>query len=156
MDLPTLWRSQLIATVKKNVELRTSRTMILIYLIPFVILTGVLILLTVISAIYDITFWDPYNNTMGGIVFLYYIMSLPSLVTMGKEKEAGTRDIMLRVSGSNNNSRRACITLFYFSLPLLLEVYIVLLTVITLLLKSSLSLDSHGGSTSSVGLSLMG
>ncbi len=108
-DLPPLWQSQLIATVKKNMELRTSLLSMLLYIIPFVILTGILIIFTVFSATSDVNFWDPYNGTMGGIVILYFIMSLASLNAMGNEKEVGVRDLMLQVSGSNKNSRRAFI-----------------------------------------------
>ncbi len=101
--MPPMWRAQLIATVKKNIKLRKSRVALLIYFIPFGLLTAVLLVLSVLSRIYDLNYWDPDNNIMGGLVFFYYIMSLASLILLGREKESGFRDFMLQVSGCVNN-----------------------------------------------------
>ncbi len=101
--MPPMWRAQLIATVKKNIKLRKSRVALLIYLIPFGILTAVLLVLSVLGRMDDFNYWDPENEIMGGLVFFYYVMSLASLILLGIEKESGFRDFMLQVSGCVNN-----------------------------------------------------
>ncbi len=110
---PPVWRCQLIATVKKNLALRTSRGAVLLFTIPFVLCVGLYILFTVQIVKYNSFPWGD-SNPMGQFIIFYYVMSLPSLVVMGKEKGSGMRDLMLQVSGSSINNMYYSI-LFLFS-----------------------------------------
>ncbi len=117
-ELPPLWRSQLIATVKKNVALRTGRVAMLTYIIPFVICSLLFIALSVIFTVKYSVEWDENNIFLGPFVIFYFVMSIPSILVMGKEKESGIRGLMLQVSDSAATTTAAEHVLFYYSVSL--------------------------------------
>ncbi len=118
-ELPR-WRVQLAVAMKKNVALRTGRVSMLLYLIPFIICTGVFIALSVIFTVrpQNKMEWDASNSILGLFLVGYYIMSLPSLVAMGREKESGMRGLMFQVRIRTAKTAEAGNVLFYYSVSL--------------------------------------
>ncbi len=96
-----LWRRQLIATVKKNLALRTKGGD------RFFVSYNLLILSIFLSSFFLITPFQWYQSSSKGMslrILFYYIMSSPSFVWMVKEKHSGIRNLMLQVSGSSGNN----------------------------------------------------
>ncbi len=97
-----LWRRQLIATVKRNLALRTNGG-------DFFSVSEFLLQLWTMNTMTFQTFgqhqWDQSSNKRMSLrIVIYYIISFPTFVWMMAEKHSGMRNLMLQVSGSSGNN----------------------------------------------------